>query len=171
MFDHEARTLAAARANLERAAEQLAKATADVANADRRIADLTARKSEIAGRRVGGIYEKGDGFDLAEIAVDLDGLGRLRATFAAGLDVAAKLHDDAQRAVDRAAWALQHARDEATEKALVAHATAVLSTLGATLAQLDTVSRRLGRGKIQWAPDQAIAFVIHRADLQRGTAR
>ena len=171
MFEAESRTLAAANANLERAAEQLAKATADVTNADKRIADLNTRKAEIAGRRVGGIYDKDDGFDLAEIAVDLDGLDKLRTVFAAGLDVAAKGHQDAVAAVDRAAWALQRVRDQAAEVALLAHTKAVFKTLGDTLSQLDAVSHRLGRGQVMWAPDAAIVQVVRKADLQRGNVR
>lgn len=171
MFEAESRTLAAANANLERAALQLAKATADVSNADHRIADLSARKAEIAGRRVGGIYDRDDGFDLAEIAVDLDGLTQLRATFAAGLDVAAKGHQAAVEAVGRATWALGRVKDEAAEVALLAHTKAVFKTLGDTLSQLDVVSRRLGRGQVMWAPDAAIVQVVRKADLQRGNVR
>ena len=171
MFEHESRILAAANANLERAADHLAKATADIANADQRIADLNTRKAEIASRRIGGIHDDADGADLATIALDIDGLGKLRAVFAAGLEAAIKGHADATAAVDRAAWALNRVKDEAAEKALVGHATAVLQTLGLTLSKLDAVSRRLGRGQIMWVPDEAIVQVVRKADLQRGNVR
>ncbi|MEI7608531.1 MAG: hypothetical protein WCJ64_14230 [Rhodospirillaceae bacterium] len=87
--------LAAANANLERAVDQFAKANADIANVDQRIANLNAQRADISGRRAGGIYDKEDGFDLAEIGVDFDGLAKLRATFAAGLELAVKGHQTA----------------------------------------------------------------------------
>lgn len=171
MFEAESRTLAAANANLERAVDQLAKANADMANVDQRITDLNVRKADISGRRLGGIYDREDGFDLAEIAVDLDGLAKLRITFAAGHEAAVKGHQDAVGAVDRATWALNRVRDQAAEKALSDHASAVLRTLGSTLAELDAVGKRLGRNQLWWVPDEAIAHTVHKANLQRAGVR
>ncbi len=46
MFESEAKALAVARANLERAVDQLAKANGDISNADQRIAALVARRTK-----------------------------------------------------------------------------------------------------------------------------
>ncbi len=159
----EAAEVAAAEAVQAAAEVALIAAKEDAGPIQQRLADIGAKRAEIAARRAAGDKRETDAGDLAVLDLDAAELQKLVAVADAVVVARHAERTQAAAALATARDALARAEAAAQLGALVDHAVKLEGLFDRTLAAIGTLEQRLGHvGRPSWVPSRGFYDAMRR---------